>query len=204
DYRRHFHQSSGGRDARPAGTASGRQAGGGGHDHRHLPRHLSETAWRRAAHQPRRGPDHRGAGAAGVRPKRRRKSAAPVCLPGEKRRVPGGYRSGRGAVRRLSGPAARPGCPGLRRPADRRTEAGCHRPAVLPPCAGGRVSGYQRYPIPAGPVLEPERGAVRHRRPGPVHLRLPGRRLPVLPAASRGASWCKGNSPNRKLPLCSG
>lgn len=25
---------------------------------------------------------------------------------------------------------------------------------------------------------EPERGAVRHRRPGPVHLRLPGRRLP--------------------------
>ena len=133
-----------------------------------------------------------------------RKNAAPVCLPGEKRRVPGGYRSGRGAVRRLSGPAARPGRPGLRRPADRRTEAGCHRSAVLPPCAGGRVSGYQRYPVPAGPVLEPERGAVRHRRPGPVHLRLPGRRLPVLPAASRGASWCKGNSPNRKLPLCSG
>ena len=48
-----------------------------------------------------------------VRPKGRRKVAAPGRLPGEKRRFPGGCRSGRGAVRRLSGPAARPGRSGL-------------------------------------------------------------------------------------------
>ena len=192
------------RCASPAGTASGRQAGGGGHDHRHLPRHLSETAWRRAAHQPRRGPDHRGAGAAGVRPKGRRKSLLQAVS-----RVKNGvspedagldaelYDAYQARLRDL-------GALDFDDLLTEGTEAGCHRPAVLPSCAGGRVSGYQRYPVPAGPVLEPERGAVRHRRPGPVHLRLPGRRLPVLPAASRGATWCKGNSPNRKLPLCSG
>ena len=32
--------------------------------------------------------------------------------------------------------------------------------------------------------------AVRHRRPGPVHLRLPGRRRPLLPAACRRTSRC--------------
>ena len=114
-------------------------------------------------------------------------------------------RTGRRAVRGLRRPFESAGRAGFRRSADRGAEAGHHGAQGLPPPAGRRVPGHQRCPVQSGPGLEPGREEpLCHRRPGPVHLRLPGRLWPVLPASGGGCARDPGDPAGDELPFHAG
>ncbi|MNN08302.1 hypothetical protein D3C81_1211540 [compost metagenome] len=135
-----------------------------------------------------------------------RRGLAPATHPGQRRPVPGHHAQhlrslrvrlpARRGHRLLRAAAARPG-PVARPPGPART-----LPAALPPCAGGRIPGYQRRAVRlVASAVQRRRQPDGGWRRRPVHLWLARRQDREHPPVQRRLPRRRDDPSGAELPL---